>query len=148
MIINMQWPVCRTGLITNNAYNKLHDPERLKNASWRATHSLSIAHYYVNTTKPYHTHTPSNITQRDYRGPGCTKTLHRATGCTMSMHNIIHYACTQSTLKHYKGPQVYNVNTLYQLTCSMRHIVGNADIPTSTWEKETHARTHARTHTQ
>jgi hypothetical protein len=39
----------------NNAYNKLHDPEWVKNASWCATPSLTIALDYVSvftTTKP------------------------------------------------------------------------------------------------
>jgi len=44
-----------TCLKINNAYNKLHDPERVKNASGRATPSLSIVYNYVSaftTNKP------------------------------------------------------------------------------------------------
>jgi len=43
------------GIKINNAYNKLHDPEWVKNASGRATTSLSIVHNYVSaftTNKP------------------------------------------------------------------------------------------------
>jgi len=44
---NVKQQVCLTCLKKNNAYNKLHDPERVKNASGRATPSLSTVHNYV-----------------------------------------------------------------------------------------------------
>jgi len=52
---NAKQQVCLTCLKINNAYNKLHDQEWVKNASGRATPSLSIVHNYVsafNTKKP------------------------------------------------------------------------------------------------
>jgi len=47
--------ICLSCLKINNAYNKLHDPEWVKNASRRATPSRSIIHNYVSaftTNKP------------------------------------------------------------------------------------------------
>jgi len=53
---NDKQQVCLTCLKINNAYNKLHDPECVKkNASGRATPSLSIVHNYLSaftTNKP------------------------------------------------------------------------------------------------
>jgi len=42
-------------LLKDNSYNKLHDPEWVKNASQRATPSLSVVHNYFSaftTNKP------------------------------------------------------------------------------------------------
>jgi len=52
---NDKQQVCLTGLKISNAYNKLHNPKWVKNASGRATPSLSIVHNYVSaftTNKP------------------------------------------------------------------------------------------------
>jgi len=46
---NDKQQVCLTYLKINNAYNTLHDPEWVKNASRRTTPSLSIVHNYVST---------------------------------------------------------------------------------------------------
>jgi len=44
---NDKQQVCLTCVKIHNAYNKLHDPEWVKNASGSATPSLSIVHNYV-----------------------------------------------------------------------------------------------------
>jgi len=52
---NDKQQVCLTCFKINNSYNKLHDPEWVKNANGRATPSLSIVHNYVcafTTKKP------------------------------------------------------------------------------------------------